>query len=181
MAEDSTHRGVLRIDKMMRTPSVFLKQLDGIAKRICKLESFSDLLTHQCACPVLQVVLRVLSQHIPDRANKLTRKIIKCSTVFKKKGEADDSEFPSMFTDSVGSHLMECMIEVAPPELRQLIYDSCFKSRMMNFALHPVANYPLQQLISSATPEQVSVPFFRSTEFEVSKIACMYVYRIIAM
>ena len=163
MAEDSTHRGVLRIDKMMQTPSVFLKQLDSVAKRICKLESFGDLLMHQCACPVLQSVLRVLSQQIPDRANKLMRKIIKSSTVFQKKdGEAADCELPSIFTDSVASHLMECTIEVAPPELRQLIYDSCFKGRVMNFALHPVANYPLQQLISSATPEQVSVLYIYS-------------------
>ena len=159
MSEDSTHRGVLRIDKVIQTPSVFLKQLDGIAKCVCKLENFSDLMTHQCACPVLQCMLRVLTQRIPDRANKLTRKIIKFSMVFRKQdGEASvtNSNLPSVFIDSVGSHLMECMIEVATPELRQHIFDSCFKGRVMTFALHPVANYPLQHLISSATPDQVS-------------------------
>jgi len=34
---------------------------------------------------------------------------------------------------------------------------------------------------SSMAMSGVSVPFFRSTEFEVSKITCMYVYHIIAM
>ena len=62
MAEDSTHRGMLRIDKVMQTPSVFLKQLDSITKRVCKLENFGDLVTHQCASPVLQCMLRVLTQ-----------------------------------------------------------------------------------------------------------------------
>ena len=158
MAEDSTHQGVLRIDKVMQTPSVFLKLLDSIAKRVSKLENFGDLVTHQCACPVLQCMLRVLTQRIPDRANKLMRKTIKCSMVFQQQDEKDsigDSELPLVFTDSVGSHLMECMIEVATPELQQHIFDSCFRGRVMTFALHPVANYPLQQLIISATPEQV--------------------------
>ena len=84
MAEGSAHRGVLRVDRVMQTPGVFLKQLDGIAKRICKLENFGDLLTHQCASPVLQCMLRVLTQRIPDRADKLVGKIIKCSMVFPK-------------------------------------------------------------------------------------------------
>ena len=158
MAEDSTHRGVLRINKVMQTPSVFLKQLDSITKRVCKLDNFGDLVTHQCACPVLQCMLRVLTQRIPDRANKLMKKIIKCSMVFQQQDEKvsiGDSELPSVFIDSVGSHLMECMIEVAVPDLRQHIFDSCFRGRLMTFALHPVANYPLQQLILSATHEQV--------------------------
>ena len=161
MAEGSTHRGVLRVDKVMQTPSEFLKLLDSIAKRVCKLDNFGNLMTHQCACPVLQCMLRVLTQRIPDRASKMTRKIIKCLTVFRQqddpeKASTGESELPSVFTDSVGSHLMECMIEVATPELRQHIFDSCFRGRVMTFALHPVANYPLQHLISSATPEQVS-------------------------
>ena len=169
MAEASTHRGVLRIDKVVQTPSEFSKQLERIVKRICKLDTFSDLLTHQCACPVLQTLLRVLTQRIPERANKLTRKIIKCSTVLQKRdGKASaNAELSSMFTDSVGSHLMECMIEFAPLELKQHIYDSCFKGRVMSFALHPVANYPLQQLISSASPQQVSMH------------ACMYYSMIV--
>lgn len=168
MAEDPIHQGLLRIDKVIQTPSTFLKQLDSIVKRICKIETFNELLTHQCACPVLQTVLRVLSQRIPDRANKLIRKITKYSMVFQKKGGEvlPQSVLPSLFTDPVGSHLMECMIQVASSEVRQHIFDSCFKSRAMNFALHPVANYPLQQLISSVTPEQVGV-------FNISTISCV--------
>ena len=163
MAEDSTHRGVLRVDRVVQTPGIFLKQLDGVAKRVCKLENFANLMTHQCACPVLQCMLRVLTQQIPDRAKKLIKKIIKCSMVFREQDEFEnekastgDFELPVVFIDSVGSHLMECVIKVATAELQQHIFDSCFRGRVMTFALHPVANYPLQHLISSATPEQVS-------------------------
>ena len=66
-----------------------------------------------------------------------------------EKASVDDYELPAVFVDSVGSHLMECVIEVATPELRQHILDSCFRGRVMTFALHPVANYPLQHLISA--------------------------------
>ena len=71
----------------MQTPSVFLKQLDSVAKHVCKLEHFSDLMMHHCACPVLQCMLRVLTQQIPDGANKLVRKTIKCSMVFQEKDD----------------------------------------------------------------------------------------------
>ena len=154
MAEDCTHRGVLRIDKVVPTSDALLKLLDGVSKRICKIESFGDLLTHHCASPVVQTLLRVLTQRISSRASKLMKKIIKCSTVLSK--DIANPDMPSIFTDSVGSHLIECMIEVAPAEMQTHIFDSCFRGRAMTFALHPVANYPLQQLISSATPEQVS-------------------------
>ena len=176
MAEDSTHRGVLRIDKVVQTSSAFLKQLDNIAKRISKTERFAELLVHRCGCPALQTLLRVLAQRIPDRADKLTRKIIKRSMDLPGDKRLLDSSLPPMFTDSVGSHLMECMIEVATPTLRRHIFDSCFKGRLMTFALHPVANYPLQQLISSATHEQVTVVHDTINNMHVHIHACAYTY-----
>ncbi len=46
-------------------------------------------------------------------------------------------------------------MELAPADLQQMIFDTCFKDQVVAFALHPVANFPLQQLISTASSELV--------------------------
>ena len=163
MSDSTGQRGVVRIERIRRVPDSFLKQLESIAKRLCKFDNLNELLMQQCASPVLQTLLRVLSQVIPERGSKLIKKIIRYSKVLSENDSQspDDgdtcSHLPELFTDVVGSHLMECMIEVSPHELHQSIYESCFKGSAMKFALHPVANYPLQQLISSAMCPQVRV------------------------
>lgn len=144
---------------MAVVPELFVKTLDKLAKKIGRLEDLEDLMTHQNACPVLQSLLWVLSKRLPERANKLTKKMVKLSRVLKQ-GDAVSgvcSSLPEMFTDLVGSHLMETMLQLAPPHQQELLFDSCFKDRVAVAALHPVANFPLQQLIGSANSSLVNL------------------------
>ena len=138
--------------KMESVPDVFVETLDSIARKIGKFSDLNELLMHQSASPVLQSLLKVLSQRLPDRTNKLTKKIIKLSQVLAVEGGA----LPDMFNDVVGSHLMETMIQVTSPDFRTLIFHKCFKGHVMQSALHPVANFPLQHLIGTASPALVS-------------------------
>lgn len=130
-----------------------LKLLDGFGRRVSKLPELSEVIVHECGSPVLQVLLRVLTQQVPARGEKLIKKILRCSDLLTVPQE--EGALPAIFTDTVGSHLMQCVIELASPRLQQNIFDNCFKKRAMTFALHPVANYLLQQLIASASPDQV--------------------------
>ena len=132
-------------------PATFNKLLDSFAKKICKLDGLDALVKHKCANPVLQVLLKVLDQRLPERRNKFIRKIIKSSQVF----DNATTTLPGVFKDVVGSHLMEAVLEVASSDLQQHVYDSCFRGKVMRFACHPVANYPLQKLLASATPPLV--------------------------
>ena len=132
-------------------PDEFIQTLDRIAKKVSKLQHLKEMLTHQSASPVLQSLLQVLAQRLPERGKKLTRKIVKMSKVLRDGG----NRLPDLFTDLVGSHLMETMIQVASPELHSTIFQECFKGQVMMSALHPVANFPLQRLIGSATPPLV--------------------------
>lgn len=138
-------------------PELFCKSLDKIAKKIGKLGDLEDLLTHQNACPVIQSVLCVLATRLPERANKLTKKIVKLSRVLQQDNDsAMLSSLPKMFTDLVGSHLMETTLQLAPPHQKELIFERCLKGRVLAAALHPVANFPLRQLIGSADQDLVS-------------------------
>lgn len=133
------------------TPESFVSHLEKIARRVGKMNNLKELLTHQNGSPVLQCLLKVLSHRAPQRTEKLIKKLLKLSKVLG--GEGD---LPDMFTDLVGSHLMETMIQVATPDLHQLIFSTCFKGHVMMAALHAVANFPLQHLIAKADPTLVS-------------------------
>lgn len=135
-------------------PEACVKSLGSIARKVGKMASLKELLTHQNGSPVLQCLLRVLAHKIPAKAEKLTKKIIKLSEVLSGGGEG--SSLPDMFTDLIGSHLMETMIETANTDTQQLIFNSCFKGRVMMSALHPVANFPLQHMIAAAPNHVVS-------------------------
>ena len=136
-------------------PEVFCKSLDKIAKKISKLGDLEGLLTHQNASPVIHCLLCVLATRLPERANKLTKKIVKLSHVLEQDGSVHSSH-PEMFTDLVGSHLMETVLQLALPHQQELIFERCLKDRVLMTALHPVANFPLRQLIGSANPDLVS-------------------------
>lgn len=136
-------------------PDSFVKRLEAITRKICKLNDLKELLTHQNGSPVMQCLLRVVSPRLPSMGEKLIKKVVKLSKVL---GEAEGHGIPDMFTDPVGSHVMEAMIHVAPPHLHELIFTSCFKGHVMTSALHPVANFPLQHLIAAAKASLVSRP-----------------------
>ncbi len=141
-------------------PDAFVESLRKITRSICKTADLKELLTHQNASPVLQCLLRVLAERLPDKRERLVKRIVTQSGVLGE-GGGEEGEggktrpLPDMFTDMVGSHLMETMLQVATPNLSKLIFATCFKGRVMMSALHPVANFPLQQLILVSDTLQV--------------------------
>ena len=178
------------VDRKVAVPQSFTEMLDKLGKWTCKLESFSELLVHMCAGPVLQVLLRVLVERLPKRGGRMIRQILKSITpvsVSKEPEDATSSEphspppLPLLFTCPVGSHLVEVLVEVASADLHQWIYESCFKDQVLSFALHPVANYPLQQFMATAEPELVGCMHFTCTGFSTllgMLLAVKNVYRI---
>ena len=136
---------------MVGVPEAFYRQLEAIGRRVGKLGELSELLCHTSACPVVQVLARVLTKRAPSRGAKLIRQILHLPGILVV---GDDEKLPFMFTDVVGSHLMGTLIELAPQQSRGKIYDTCFRSRVSKFALHSVANYPLQRLILVANEEE---------------------------
>lgn len=140
---------------VQNVPDSFLKRLESIAKKVCKLKELGELLTHQNGSPVIQCLLRVVCQRLPVRGEKLIKKLLKLSRVLGG-GTDEGSSLPELFMDQVGSHVTEAMICVAPPHLHQLIFTTCFKGHVMPSALHPTANFPLQHLIAAADPALVS-------------------------
>lgn len=132
-------------------PDSFSKLLLNIYEHLYKNDKLGDLLTHQCGSPVIQTLLRVLSHCQPKKAAKLIKKIAKITHL----NETSDKDLAPVFTHLVGSHLVETVIEVSSREVLDSVYETCFKGRLMSFALHPVANYILQKLLTVPWPDKV--------------------------
>lgn len=65
---------------------------------------------------------------------------------------------PVLFADEIGSHVMEKIFYVASADLFKAIYTKCFKKSLLQFSLHPLANYIVQHMLSNIpTKEMVSL------------------------
>ena len=140
------------IQNVKPTSQLFLKLLKSLTRAVLKLDDFAALLSHSNACPVIQTLLVALIEKLPKNGLKLCHKII--DTVGVNSSSTDDV-IPPLFVDPVSSHLMDVLIEVCTADVHQIIYSSCFRHHVMAFALHPVANYTLQQLIATSEVAQV--------------------------
>ena len=140
--------------KVRNVPTEFEKLFERFFKDITKLEKLSDLMIHQNGSLVIQTLVRVVAKCQPAKVKKIIKKLVKLSGVLWSVENTDT--IPDVFTDLVGSHLMEAVVQLAPEDLQQEIFDTCFRGRVVACALHPVANFPLQQLISTSSPGLVS-------------------------
>ena len=140
------------IQNVEPTSQLFLKLLKSLTRAVLKLDDFAALLSHSNACPVIQTLLVALIEKLPKNGLKLCHKIIKAAGV---SSSSTDDVIPLLFVDPVSSHLMDVLIEVCTADVHQMIYNSCFRHHVMAFALHPVANYTLQQLIATSEIAQV--------------------------
>ena len=146
------------LERSVAVPETFMAVLNKLGRWVCKLSNFPLLLVDAHASPVLQVTLRVLMERAPMRGNRMIRKVIESvKRSLAESDEEDKSTLPQVFTCNIGSHLMDVLLELASADLHQWIWETCFKERVPSFALHPVANYPLQQFMAVADSVQVCV------------------------
>lgn len=140
-------------------PERFVVCLNRFGKKLCKQKPLEDLLCNENVSPVYEVALVVLAEKSQERGQKLVKKILKCAKSPSKGPEEKEEEvleaLPSLFCDTIGSRVIEVMVEVLSPELLQMVYHQSFRHRVMQMALHPVANYVLQCFFARANTAQV--------------------------
>ena len=165
MEGEGEHQSKAVFQRSVAVPQSFMDVLNKLGRWVCKLENLEELLVDVCASPVLQVLLRVLVERLPKRGNKMIQKVLKLIELSVPDREDDKGEnpLPHVFTCAVGSHLVGVLLEVASAELHQWIWESCFKGRVLSSALHPLANYPLQQFMAMADSAQVCMYMYMCT------------------
>ena len=138
--------------------------LKRFGKKLCKLKPLEDYIMDQNASPVFQVAVIVMRQGAPERGGKLMNKIFKCIGKLKDEKELvpnssteaeDMTHLSAIFFDPIGSHMIDVLLEVLPPDLQEALYTDHLRHHIMELALHPIANYILQHFITTATETQV--------------------------
>lgn len=156
--EDEKWQSGVVLERSVSVPQTFMAMLNKLGRWVCKLEEFDQLLMDACASPVLQVMLRTLIERHPKRGNKMIHKVLESIELSLAESDTDDkSVLPQALTCPIGSHLIGVLLEIAAADFHQWIWESCFKERVLASALHPVANYPLQQFMAVIDSEQVCV------------------------
>jgi hypothetical protein len=80
-----------------------------------------------------------------------------------------------LLRSTVGSHLMETILTLMPsPEYYQSLYEKCFKGKMVEFSLDPVANYVVQQLLSTMPSGEIIPSLLDELKPEVSNLLCTF-------
>ena len=141
------------VERRVAVPHTFTAELNKLGRCVCKLENFPSLLVDARASPVLQVLLRVLTERLPKRGRKVIRRVVESIKDALKQTESE--ELSEVFTCSVGSHLVGVLLELATADLHQWIWETCFEGKVLSFSLHPIANFPLQQFMSVCDTAQV--------------------------
>lgn len=67
----------------------------------------------------------------------------------KEENRDRDSWFETLIRDPVGSHLLEVIVKCAPDAIFRKIYKTYLKGKLEKFSMHPIANFVIQNLITS--------------------------------
>ncbi|KAI9006925.1 armadillo-type protein [Hyaloraphidium curvatum] len=104
--------------------------------------------------PVFQQTLDVLAKLKPNAddpaaldSSALIQRLLGFGRDAKKDSRLDFVE--TMLRDSVGSHLLQKIIQLADAKTLHRLYLTYFRTRMDELSLHPLANFVVQELIAS--------------------------------
>ncbi|RUS73446.1 hypothetical protein EGW08_018802 [Elysia chlorotica] len=132
--------------------TAFLPSFKVISEKLIRLCNFEDHLADQNFCPVLQTLMLILHKTEPHKYQDLVNTITEKARLFHHNEDAgvDDvsNRLPDIVQNEVGSYLVELLLSLATETQFQELYYNMFKKRIIYFAVHPIANYVLQKMLS---------------------------------
>ncbi|GFR87396.1 nucleolar protein 9-like [Elysia marginata] len=154
---ESSHQTLKTMSKTFST--TFLSSFNTLSEKIIRLCNFEDHLADQNFCPVLQTLMLILHKTSPDKYQDLVNTIIDKAKLFHHNEDAgaDDvaNRLPDIVQNEVGSYLVELLLSLATETQLQELYSNLFKRRIIYFAVHPIANYVLQKMLSCVKQSQM--------------------------
>ncbi|XP_077982443.1 nucleolar protein 9-like [Glandiceps talaboti] len=153
--------------QVKRTPSKkFTKMLKKLTKLVLKREDIKDLMINPVSNPVLQSILLVLQQVNSDLCTDLCQVIMsQCEeSNSSETSEEEKQKLPTIFTHEVGSHLAEVLLKVGNDDITNQLYSEKIAGKVVQLAVHPIANYVLQKYISSISTKERFEQVFEECE-----------------
>ncbi|XP_060066198.1 nucleolar protein 9-like [Ylistrum balloti] len=151
-------------------PDLFRKMLKKMTKEIFRMEDFKDRLCSSTTNPVIQTLLLVHHQK-EDENKKYLLKVLNTSDLCSEM--ENDSSLPAIATDEIGSFLVEQILNLGSEDMYRDIYKKVFKGKLTYYALHPVANFILQKLLSNVKEKELFEEMFEEASVLIEDLLAL--------
>ncbi|XP_039517098.1 nucleolar protein 9 isoform X2 [Pimephales promelas] len=137
-------------------PASFWWELKHLAEHL--MDNINVFVANLTACAALQTLLTVCHRKRPKLCNKLNKSIMGYMTSLSSAPGV--SPLLVFMKDPSGSHLLQKIFKFSQKALLRDVYRNHLRSQLMPLALHPIANFPIQSLISASTPFKLFLKIF---------------------
>ncbi|XP_077078267.1 nucleolar protein 9 [Siphateles boraxobius] len=137
-------------------PTSFWWELKNLADHL--MENINVFVSNLTACAALQTLLTVCHRKRPKLCKKLNKSIMGYLTSLSSAPGV--SPLLVFMKDQSGSHLLQKIFKCSQKALLRDVYRNHLRSQLMPLALHPIANFPIQSLISASTPFKLFLKIF---------------------
>ncbi|XP_061654190.1 nucleolar protein 9 isoform X2 [Phyllopteryx taeniolatus] len=137
-------------------PTSFWYELKSLTETL--MDSVKLSITDSVTSAVFQTMLRVCHRKRP----KLCKQLVKRIMAYLTSCPAGPGVSPLLvfLKDLASSHLIETIIQLSPKSLLRDLYKNHLKGHLVNLALHPIANFPVQRLTAASAKSKLFLRLF---------------------
>ncbi|XP_028988450.1 nucleolar protein 9 [Betta splendens] len=137
-------------------PTSFWYELKSLTETL--MENINLSVTDTVASAVFQSMLTVCHRKRPKLCNQLLRRITEYLT--SHSAAPGVSPLLVFLKDPVSSHLIETIIQLSRKSLLRNLYKNHLRGQLVDLALHPIANFPIQRLTAASAKYKMFLGLF---------------------
>ncbi|XP_022060809.2 nucleolar protein 9 [Acanthochromis polyacanthus] len=127
-------------------PTSFWYELKNLTETL--MDNVNLSVTDAVASAVFQTMLTVCNRKRPKLCKQLLKRIMEYLT--SRNAAPGVSPLLVFLKDQASSHLIETIIRLSPKSLLRDLYKSHLKGQLVDLALHPIANFPIQRFTAAS-------------------------------
>uniref|UniRef100_A0A3P8TMC6 PUM-HD domain-containing protein n=1 Tax=Amphiprion percula TaxID=161767 RepID=A0A3P8TMC6_AMPPE len=137
-------------------PNSFWYELKNLTETL--MDNINLSVTDAVASAVFQTMLTVCNRKRPKLCKQLLRRIMEYLT--SRNAAPGVSPLLVFLKDQASSHLIETIIQLSPKSLLRDLYKNHLKGQLVDLALHPIANFPIQRLTAASAKYKLFLRLF---------------------
>ncbi|XP_074545013.1 nucleolar protein 9 [Halichoeres trimaculatus] len=137
-------------------PTSFWYELKSLTETL--MDNVNLSVTDAAASAVFQTMLTVSHRKRPKLCKQLLRRIMEYLT--SRSAAPGVSPLLVFLKDQASSRLIETIIQLSQKSLLREIYKNHLKGQMVDLALHPIANFPIQRLTAASAKHKMFLKLF---------------------
>ncbi|KAF3698948.1 Nucleolar protein 9 [Channa argus] len=132
-------------------PTSFWYELKSLTEAL--MENINLSVTDAVASAVFQTMLTVCHRKRPKLCKQLLRRIMEFLT--SRSAAPGVSPLLVFLKDQASSHLIEIIIQLSHKSILRDLYRNHLKGQLVDLALHPIANFPIQRLTAASAKHKL--------------------------